>query len=111
MPILLVPFCMACIVNGVANTFLLLGLFAAVAVLLLIFAMMINKDQRDRILTWWDRLFEDKDLWYTDEDEVSYLLCDGSNKPMRVGNLPKKHRTIKLRLSELKSKVCRPFSG
>ena len=50
-------------------------------------------------------------FWYTEDEEMINLVCDGTVKPMKVSRLPRKHRTIKLRMSELKSKVCRPFAG
>ena len=49
-----------------------------------------------------------KQFWYT---EMEHLVCDGTSKPTSVSKLPRKHRTIKLRLSELKAMVCRPFAG
>lgn len=49
-------------------------------------------------------------FWYTDEEEQNLILCNGQNKPMRLSELPRHHRTIRLRFDDLKSKVCRPFS-
>lgn len=55
---------------------------------------------------------EEKSSWFDDEDEVEYLTCTGSgSRYQNVGDLPRKHRTVKLRLMDLKSQVCRPFMG
>lgn len=48
--------------------------------------------------------------WYLDEDEQDLIVCTGQKKPMTVGELPLRHRSIRLRVAALKSKVCRPFS-
>lgn len=55
---------------------------------------------------------EDKDeAWYEDEEEQATLMCDGSGKARTLSSLPGKHKTLKLRFYDLKSKVCRPFSA
>lgn len=52
----------------------------------------------------------EEDPWYADEKEMKLIICDGSQKPKRVTDLPSNHRTLKLRFHDLKSRVCRPFS-
>lgn len=115
MPLLFVPLCIAFMIHGVVHTLVfmaavLVGTSVVLGLLCLVFYTL-AKEQRERILNWWDSLFLDENLWYTDEDEVGYLVCDGIDKPRKVSKLPRKHRTFKLRLSELKSQVCRPFAG
>jgi hypothetical protein len=48
--------------------------------------------------------------WYTDPEEMNLIVCNGERKIFKVDELPVKHRTIKLRFLDLKSKVCRPFA-
>jgi hypothetical protein len=51
------------------------------------------------------------ELWYMDKEEMDTLVCDANKKPLNISDLPVKHRTIKLRFLDLKSRVCRPFSS
>ncbi len=62
------------------------------------------------ILNWFDTHFGDDDLWYTSEEERDLILCTGQMRPVKLSALPSRHRTIKLRFYDLKSKICRPFS-
>lgn len=50
-------------------------------------------------------------VWYTDEDEINLLVCNGEKKMKKLSDLPRQHRTLKLRFLDLKSRVCRPFSA
>lgn len=105
MPLLLIPLLAALGTCGVVSTAFyigtaigtILGLIAIIAVTIIV---------RDRLEDIADRKF-----WYTDDEEMMNLVCDGTVKPMKVSRLPRKHRTIRLRLSELKAKVCKPFPG
>ncbi len=55
---------------------------------------------------------EDKEpLWYMEEEEMNLIVCNGQPRPLTINQLPKKHRTFRLRFLDLKSKVCRPFSA
>ena len=51
------------------------------------------------------------DYWYLRQEEIDMIVCDGSDRTASVSALPAKKRTIALRFSQLKSKVCRPFSA
>lgn len=52
----------------------------------------------------------DGKMWYLDKEEIDNLSCSDGLKFKSVNDLPSKHRTIRLRFLDLKSKVCRPFS-
>jgi hypothetical protein len=65
----------------------------------------------DRIVNWLSDYFDgDKNFWYTDEKERDLIVCTGQMRPVKLSALPARHRTIKLRFYDLKSKICRPFS-
>jgi hypothetical protein len=49
--------------------------------------------------------------WYLQQEEMNLIVCSGRKKPFELSELPKSHRTIRLRFQELKSRVCRPFSA
>lgn len=49
--------------------------------------------------------------WYMDDEEMNLIVCSGQKKPYSFDNLPSKHKTMRLRFENLKSKVCRPFSA
>jgi hypothetical protein len=47
--------------------------------------------------------------WYLDKNELPLITCSPGKK-LNWDNLPSKHKTIRLRFQEIKSRVCRPFS-
>lgn len=49
-----------------------------------------------------------RDMWYLDQAEMEALYGKNYRK---IGDLPSNKRSLKLRFSNLKSKVCRPFSA
>lgn len=54
---------------------------------------------------------ESAPAWYLDEEEASLVVCrPDQTKPFSFNELPKKHRTLRLRYANFKAKVCRPFS-
>jgi hypothetical protein len=49
-----------------------------------------------------------------DKEEIDWLICNPDNTKssfVKVSSLPSKKRTVKLRYQQVKSKICRPFSG
>lgn len=85
------------------------GLFASIVIALsVIFAglTIANSAQKNMLKSKNNTTTE---FWYLDKIEQDLLVCNGQKKPLKVAELPSKHRTIKLRFIELKSKVCRPF--
>ncbi len=48
--------------------------------------------------------------WYLDEHEQEFLVCNGQTKPLAVGELPSRHKTLRIRFEAFKAQVCRPFS-
>jgi hypothetical protein len=64
------------------------------------------------IAQWWDSLHEDQPLWYLDRDEIELITCNPNTQKRRtLADLPVKRRTVWLRIQDLKSKICRPFSA
>lgn len=60
-----------------------------------------------------DKYFQYKaaqDPWYMDDNEINLIVCSGQQKPYTLAQLPRHHRTLRLRFKALKSQVCRPFS-
>jgi hypothetical protein len=58
----------------------------------------------------WRQQRELQQAWYLDEQEMDLLVCNGQPKALKLSALPKQHRLLKLRLAEIKSQVCKPFS-
>lgn len=59
----------------------------------------------------WMKGDEPDALWYMDQEELEMLTCNPDRKAYTFSNLPNKKKTLGLRFSNLKSKVCRPFSA
>jgi len=49
-------------------------------------------------------------LWYMEQEDIQLITCTGDKGPLTYKNLPAKHKTIRLRFQNLKTKVCKPFS-
>lgn len=63
----------------------------------------------NKVDAWLDDRFAGKEFAYLDAEEMDLLVCTG--KPKNYANLPSKKKTFRLRFSNLKAKVCRPFSA
>jgi hypothetical protein len=95
----------------------MLLVFAAIIILTLIlilagvwfFAEGEAKRLYNRVDAWLDDRFGPKEFAYLDAEEMDLLVCKG--KPKNYANLPAKKKTFRLRFSNLKAKVCRPFSA
>ena len=110
-PIVVIPFIIIIVINfDLVATLKGVGVMFAAFVAAMIYISVLLYCI-DKINTSHKSSIKKKVFWYTKEDEMCNLICDGTTKPMKVSNLPHRHRTIKLRLSELKSKVCKPFPG
>lgn len=49
--------------------------------------------------------------WFMNGEHQKLLVCsDGKIKPKSVADLPKENQSIRLKFSEIKSKICKPFS-
>jgi hypothetical protein len=106
MPLVLIPLLIVLGTYGMGSTACYFALVIGVAVGLLACVTVVKKISDKLVAS-----AAGKKLWYTEDEEIFNLVCDGTDKPTKVSRLPRKHRTIKLRLSELKAKVCRPFPG
>lgn len=86
-------------------------LVALIAILVAIwfFAEGEAKKLYNRIDAWLDDRFAGKEFAYLDAEEMDLLVCSG--KPKNYKSLPAKKKTFSLRFSNLKAKVCRPFSA
>lgn len=58
----------------------------------------------------WQSAEEAKEAWYLDDNEINLIVCSGQQKPFTLKQLPRNHRTFRLRFRALKSQVCRPFA-
>lgn len=58
----------------------------------------------------WQRAEEAKEAWYLNDNEINLIVCSGQQKPFTLKQLPRNHRTFRLRFRALKSQVCRPFA-
>ena len=85
----------------------------AIVVLALVFASGLVGDASDSLFNFLGKwLDKPTTAWYMDQEEIEAITCvPGMQARTHVSAFPKKHRTLKLRLQDLKSKVCRPFSA
>lgn len=84
------------------------------SVSLIAFAFAIADGTISKLTKWLDKLLtnETQAPWYLDQEEMQTITCTKDFKARTsVSSLPAKHRTIRLRFQDLKSKVCRPFSS
>lgn len=92
-------------------SFILLG----TAIFVLIMSFMAN---HARILgvpfSWtWNKLndsLESKEIWYLDQDQIDLITCSENKKTLTYKNMPAHRKTFKLKMQNIKSKVCKPFS-
>lgn len=69
--------------------------------------------QSFKVLQWIEKLFAAKpndELWYLNQDEMELIICGEKQPKITYATLPARHKSIRLRFQNLKSKVCRPFS-
>jgi hypothetical protein len=82
--------------------------------LILTLALLLSEASvRSNIFNFFVRLLDKiwaKSIWYSDDTEIQSLLCGDQTKPMAISQLPRRHRSIKLRFQQLKSQVCKPFA-
>lgn len=64
----------------------------------------------NRFRRWFDIRLERFNAWYLDKNELRLITCSSDKKPLNWQNMPLKHKTLRLRFREIKSRVCRPFS-
>lgn len=66
----------------------------------------------DSLGKWLSSQKEETAPWYLDQEEIDLVTCNPNMaKRTSIKALPRRHRTVKLRFQDLKSKVCRPFSA
>lgn len=54
---------------------------------------------------------QENQFWYLKQEEMDMIICDNRKKTTKITDLPSKKRTFSLKFSDLKSKICRPFSA
>ena len=113
MPIIFIPLLLLIL----AHNWFALGITAgAIVGVVLVFAIIwffaegIARKTFDSLQDWVDGLFQKKEMWYLDQDEMELLMC-GKGNAKTFSQLPAKKKTLSLRFSNLKAKVCRPFSA
>jgi hypothetical protein len=81
------------------------------ALILIAFAILFFVTGGARAAWEWIKGAESETLWYMDQAELDMLTCNPDRKAFTFKSLPSKKQTLRLRFSDLKSKVCRPFSA
>lgn len=105
-PIMFIPYVFLCITGLIVPVFvMLLGVIIGIFLLWFLFSGVI-KDIFNHLKY---KLLNSSKIELNNED-MQFILCDGTNTTKTLSDLPKSRRTIKLRFENLKSKVCRPFS-
>lgn len=51
-----------------------------------------------------------KELWYLDKNEINLIICSEDKKVLSYKDIPNNRKTINLRIQNIKSKICKPFS-
>jgi hypothetical protein len=113
LPLILMPYVLGVlfVLHMAKILWMFLAILAVAGVLVFLIASGITGHWGDRIVNWLSERFDsDEKFWYTDEEERDLIICTGQMRPVKLSALPARHRTIKLRFYDLKSKVCRPFS-
>lgn len=110
MPAVWLPWALLFYFNAVFAALFIIVASAAIILAIAVIASGLAKKQLVAIGKFVEELFSREDMWYMDPDEMDMLICDGNN-PKDFKSLPSKKKTFKLRFSNLKSKVCRPFSA
>lgn len=105
MPLVWLPFVICAYFHVLHILLLAIGVLI-VFLILVVCVVWLTSEGFERI---WDKLLTSKTLWYLRDDEAKLLTCDTNQDPKSLSDLPAKHRTIKLRYYDLKSKVCKPF--
>lgn len=110
MPAIWLPWALLFYFNAAFAGLLVVVGAAAIILAIAVIASGLAKKQLIAIGRFVEELFTREDMWYMDPEEMEMLVCDG-NTPKDFKSLPSKKKTFKLRFSNLKSKVCRPFSA
>ena len=110
-PIVLLPLAILTIAFGALVVIETLSQALLVTIVATILIFLIRGDATTQLIRFFKRNGPNGPIWYAEPEVMLALICDGTAKPMKVSLLPKKHRTIKLRMSEFKAMVCRPFAG
>lgn len=115
MPLILIPLVLLCLfAKPAVYTGILMGIGFCVVILFVVLLCVQHVAIFATIVNWIAGVidkFADHDLWYMRQEEMDIIVCDGRAKSVSVSALPAKKRTFALRFSQLKSKVCRPFSA
>ncbi len=113
MPLFLIPILLLAYFGKLllVGSITLAGLVTVALIVAAIFFFMDNG--LGRIIVFFEKHFSSSDdgYWYLSQEEMDALVCNGEKKPLSLDELPSRKRTLRLYYRNLKSKVCRPFSG
>jgi hypothetical protein len=93
-----------------------LGFFAIVGAMLifgfLVAYIPIVRWLRDRWDAYWMKVGEERDRQWAEWESRQRVLmmCNSRTRITRIGDLPKKKRTVRLRFQGVKSLICKPFA-
>lgn len=87
---------------------ILVGIFLGLFLTALVALLTITQELR---IMFFEKIFSlFKNNSFLNNEEIALLNCNLESKPLTFNSLPSNKRTIKLRLQDIKSKVCKPFS-
>lgn len=96
------------------HVWLMASIVVVASIILIMLAFALADGALTKFTNWLDKLLTDENQapWYMDQEEMQTITCTKDFKARTsLSALPAKHRTIRLRFQDLKSKVCRPFSS
>lgn len=118
-PVILIPILFFIYIGNIETAIAFGSIFLGLGVMALIVSALINYrgaagNLFRSFLSWLShpvlRKDKDEELWYLNQEEIKLITCSKDTKPLTYNTIPAKHKTIKLRFQNLKSKVCKPFS-
>lgn len=104
MPVILIPILLLAHFHKLLWVGSICGGVIGVVLIIAFFATGAFTDAINALTDW---LTTSKQAWYTNEEQANQVVCTGA--PITLKSL--KHRTLRLRFQEVKSKVCKPFAG
>lgn len=109
MPLILIPAIgLLCVLIHLIKILLMLSIFDLLKIVGIFVLMALAMVSFVHLLTKWHLKQSSKTTekpWYLDDEYKKILICDGSTK-----KIPAKYKSLQLRFTEMKTKICKPFS-
>ena len=111
MPLIWLPMLLMFIYGKFGQLFVLSFSLIVVSLIILLVAVLANhaKAFKAFFARVWNSLTVSDELWYLDQKEAGLITCSDKG-PLTYDGLPAHRKTVRLRVQNLKSKVCKPFS-